>query len=142
MNIDFCFGKINYFSNFQALEKAGNIQKLEELVGEIKSKAAFEEIGIPEIKHFIYKSKSTAQFLSFSTDKYEKDAEAMTRLNNVYFIIQARLHSPTRPFKLLYFSGSLENVIAWVSQLLKDLMLPKTFKSRFPISMPTFRFDF
>ena len=95
-----------------ALEKAGNVKKLQDLLQETAKKMNCTEIGVPEIRHFVYKSKTTAQFLiSTGNEKYEENSEALSRLNNIYFIIQSRLHST---YKLIYYSGSLENVIAWV----------------------------
>ena len=68
----------------------------------------------------MYKSKNTAQFLS-APDSSSMKPEALSRLQNIYFIMKSRLHSPTRPCKLMYYSGSMENVIAWVSFILELL---------------------
>jgi len=91
-----------------ALQKSGNITKLEDILK--------EEVdpGIPEIKHFMYKSKTTAQFLT-SCDKLYEDLEKKKRLKNIYFIMKKRLLSLNRPVKLLYFSGSHESAIAWAT---------------------------
>ena len=95
----------------QALQKSGNITKLEDILK--------EEVdpGIPEIKHFMYKSKTTAQFLT-SCDKSYEDLEKKKRLKNIYFVLKKRLLSLNRPVKLLYFSGSHESAIAWVRKFL------------------------
>ena len=98
-----------------ALEKAGSIKKMEDLLQD-SERLKSSVIGIPEIRHYMYKSKTTAQFLSSHDSTYD-DVEAMNRLNNIHFILKTRLHSLTRPYKLLYYSGSLENVIAWVSDI-------------------------
>ena len=89
------------------MQKSGNITKLEDILK--------EEVdpGIPEIKHFMYKSKTTAQFLT-SCDKSYEDLEKKKRLKNIYFVLKKRLLSLNRPVKLLYFSGSHESAIAWV----------------------------
>ena len=96
----------------KALEKAGSIKKMEDLLQD-QERLKSSTIGIPEIRHYSYKSKTTAQFLSSHDSTYD-DVEAMNRLNNIHFILKTRLHSITRPYKLLYYSGSTENVIAWV----------------------------
>ena len=98
----------DYFLFLQALQKSGNITKLEEILKEDV------DPGIPEIKHFMYKSKTTAQFLT-SCDKTYEDLEKKKRLKNIYFVLKKRLLSLNRPVKLLYFSGSHESAIAWVS---------------------------
>ena len=72
---------------------------------------------MPEIKHFMYKSKTTAQYLT-SCDTFYDDNTRRTRLKNIYFILKKRLLSLNRPSKLLYFSGSYESAIAWVNNLL------------------------
>ena len=62
----------------------------------------------------MYKSKTTAQYLT-SCDSYYDDLEKRKRLKNIYFILKKRLLSLNRPCKLLYFCGSYESAIAWVS---------------------------
>ena len=110
----------------QALQKSGNITKLEDILK--------EEVdpGIPEIKHFMYKSKTTAQFLT-SCDKSYEDLEKKKRLKNIYFVLKKRLLSLNRPAKLLYFSGSHESAIAWVRQIFENLS--RIFFSFFYISL-------
>ena len=103
-----------------ALEKAGSIKKMEDSLQD-QERLKSSVIGIPEIRHYMYKSKTTAQFLSSHDSTYD-DVEAMNRLNNIHFILKTRLHSLTRPYKLLYYSGSLENVIAWVSDKINDFL--------------------
>ena len=103
-----------------ALEKAGSIKKMEDSLQD-QERLKSSVIGIPEIRHYMYKSKTTAQFLSSHDSTYD-DVEAMNRLKNIHFILKTRLHSLTRPYKLLYYSGSLENVIAWVSDKINDFL--------------------
>ena len=103
-----------------ALEKAGSIKKMEDSLQD-QERLKSSVIGIPEIRHYMYKSKTTAQFLSSHDSTYD-DVEAMNRLKNIHFILKTRLHSLTRPYKLLYYSGSLENVIAWVSDKINNFL--------------------
>merc|ERR1712141_970690 len=81
-----------------ALEKAGSIKKMEDLLQD-QERLKSSVIGIPEIRHYMYKSKTTAQFLSSHDSTYD-DVEAMNRLKNIHFILKTRLHSLTRPYKL------------------------------------------
>ena len=99
---------------YKALKKSGNITKIEGLLKD-QQDVKPSEIGVPEIKHFMYKSKTTAQYLT-SCDTFYDDNTRRTRLKNIYFILKKRLLSLNRPSKLLYFSGSYESAIAWVSK--------------------------
>ena len=90
-------------------------------------------INIPEVRHFIYKFRSIAQFAAPVLDIPYKEvggranpnpnpnpnAELTTsqefrRLFSTYSRIHARLHNHTRPLKLLYWVGDTENWMGWV----------------------------
>lgn len=74
-------------------------------------------IGMKEILHFLYKSKTTAQFTSSQfVFPYYNRSDSQERLHKIYLRLQSRLHSPTRPLKLAFYSGPYENVIAWSTQ--------------------------
>ena len=88
---------------------------MEELLLEKQNRIKTSTIGIPEIKHYVYKSKSTAQFLTSHDPMYDNGTEARIRLNKIQNLLKSRLHSQTRAYKLLYYGGPSENVIAWVS---------------------------
>ncbi len=103
----------------QGLEKSGSIKAIDVAVD--MGITSPEDAGVPEIKHFIYKSKGTAQFTtSDRVPPYSNNDKARTRLQNLYLILKSRLHSPSRPLKLVYYSGPYENVIAWVIKVLSD----------------------
>ena len=88
---------------------------MEDLLLEKEDKIKVTTIGIPEIKHYVYKSKGSAQFLTSHDSKYDIGTEARIRLNKIHSLLKARLHHQSRAYKLLYYGGSSENVIAWVS---------------------------
>jgi len=69
-----------------ALEKNGSEKKIEDCIKNQSSKLDPKEIGAPEIKHYMYKSKNTAQFLS-APDTIDMKPEALSRLQNIYFIL-------------------------------------------------------
>ena len=81
-----------------------------------EGKQRLKDIDAPEIiRHYIYKSKNTAQYITdYDPMGIYSRSDDMNRLNNIYFILKSRLHSLTRPCKLMYYGGSCENVIAWV----------------------------
>ena len=74
-----------------------------------------EDLGVPEIRHFLYKVKNAAQYTCpVYVEGYREDPEAQRRLQGVYLQLQNRLHSVHRPLKLVYRGESRENVLAWV----------------------------
>ena len=77
------------------------------------------KIGIPDIKHFLYKSKTTAQFTGSEYVSPYLDEKSQERLQNIYLLLQGQLHAASRSAKLVYYTGKLENVFAWVCFELK-----------------------
>lgn len=74
-------------------------------------------IGIPEIRHFLYKSKSNAQLLCSEISAPYHTAEEFTRLEALYYDIHHRIHNTNRPLKLIYQLQEKEIVLAWVRVL-------------------------
>eukprot|EP00096_Caligus_rogercresseyi_P012764 TRINITY_DN5456_c0_g1_i1.p1 TRINITY_DN5456_c0_g1~~TRINITY_DN5456_c0_g1_i1.p1 ORF type:complete len:502 (+),score=157.00 TRINITY_DN5456_c0_g1_i1:63-1568(+) len=74
-----------------------------------------KSIGVPEIRHFLYKSKISGQFTSTTYGPPYNIQQDKRRLVDLYFILNNRLHSATRPAKLIYYSGSLENIMCWAT---------------------------
>ncbi|KAJ3649003.1 hypothetical protein Zmor_020779 [Zophobas morio] len=67
--------------------------------------------GFPELRHYLYKCKSTAQFYQPSlSPPYTKYHE---RLTNLYKRAHQLLHCSTRPLKLLFEKSSNEAILAW-----------------------------
>lgn len=72
------------------------------------------EVGIPEVWHFLYKSRSTTQLTSPDyTAPYSK-SEERARLFAVYQSIHDRMHNAARPLKTLFLVGKFEAVLGWV----------------------------
>ena len=55
------------------------------------------------------------QFTSSQHSLPYVETRAKERLHKLYLYLQGKLHSTSRPLKLVYYSGPKENVIAWVS---------------------------
>lgn len=72
-------------------------------------------IGIPEIRHFIYKCKSTAQLLCSEIVVPYNCPEQFDRLRSLYYGIHNRIHSNSRPLKLIYEMKEMEIILAWVT---------------------------
>lgn len=67
--------------------------------------------GFPELRHYLYKCKSTAQFYQPSlSPPYTKYHE---KLSNLYKRAHQLLHCSTRPLKLLFEKNSDEAILAW-----------------------------
>lgn len=71
-------------------------------------------IGIPEIRHFLYKSKSQAQLLCSEITIPYDTVEEFNRLEALYYDVHNRIHNTNRPLKLIYQLGEKEIVLAWV----------------------------
>lgn len=71
-------------------------------------------IGIPEIRHFLYKSKSNAQLLCSEITVPYNTPEEFNRLESLYYDIHHRIHNSNRPTKLIYQLHEKEIILAWV----------------------------
>jgi len=75
------------------------------------------DVGIPEIWHFIYKSRSTSQLTSPDYSAPYTSTQEQTRLFTFYQWVHNRMHSPTRALKILFHVGKYESILGWVSCL-------------------------
>ncbi|XP_060532485.1 vacuolar fusion protein MON1 homolog A [Cylas formicarius] len=67
--------------------------------------------GFPELRHYLYKCKSTAQFYQPSIGPpYSKDP---VKLMELYKRAHCKIHHPTRPLKLVFDRSSSEAVLSW-----------------------------
>lgn len=101
---------------------------------ELPTTNPLKHIGIPEIRHFMYKCKSTAQLFTsdpISLDKLqdyrirhkeggdicEKKVEKLSDIDYVrnYRQFCAQIHCMSTPAKLIFRSNSLDTILAWVS---------------------------
>lgn len=72
-------------------------------------------IGIPEIRHFLYKSKSNAQLLCSEITAPYNTPDEFNRLESLYYDIHHCIHSSNRPTKLIYQLRETEIILAWVN---------------------------
>jgi len=75
------------------------------------------DVGIPEIWHFIYKSRSTSQLTSPDYSAPYTVATQQARLFAFYQWVHNRMHGPTRALKILFHVGKYESILGWVSVL-------------------------
>lgn len=79
-------------------------------------------IGIPEIRHFLYKSKSNAQLLCSEINIPYNTPEEFSRLEGLYYDIHHRIHNSNRPTKLVYQMHEMETILAWVRTSKRPLL--------------------
>ena len=73
------------------------------------------QVGIPDLRHFMYKSRSTAQFTSPDFEAPYLSQEEQSRVFHLYQYLHHRIHSQARPLKILYHVGEYETLLGWVS---------------------------
>lgn len=73
-------------------------------------------VGIPELRHFLYKCRSTAQFYSPAMLPPYTNDEEKRRLHMLYLNVHHCVHSNSRPLKLLYQQMDKENMLAWATK--------------------------
>lgn len=74
-----------------------------------------QTIGTPEIRHFLYKSKSNAQLLCSEITRPYNTIDEFRRLETIYYDVHHRIHSQSRPLKLIYEMHEKEIILAWVT---------------------------
>jgi len=72
------------------------------------------ELGIPDVWHFLYKSRSTTQLTSPEYTAPYSRPEERARLFCVYQSVHDRMHSSARPLKILFHVGKFEAILGWV----------------------------
>ena len=73
--------------------------------------------AIPELRHFLYKSRSTAQFTSPRFEAPYITEEDQQRIFRSYQHLHQRIHSTSRPLKIMYTVGEYETLLGWVRLL-------------------------
>ncbi|PIK41527.1 hypothetical protein BSL78_21630, partial [Apostichopus japonicus] len=74
-----------------------------------------QEVGVGELRHFLYKNKSTAQFTSPSWGAPYSEPEEQERLYSLYRFVHQKVHNQARPLKILFYVGAHESVLGWVT---------------------------
>jgi len=72
------------------------------------------DTDITELRHFLYKSKSTAQFTCPEYEAPYSGASERAHIFGLYQFMHQRLHSAARPLKILYYVGAKEALLGWV----------------------------
>ncbi|XP_035204866.1 vacuolar fusion protein MON1 homolog A-like [Stegodyphus dumicola] len=72
------------------------------------------QVGITEVRHFLYKSRSTAQFTAPRVEIPYVTIEDWNHLFGLYQYLHHRMYKSARPLKMLYYSGERETMVGWV----------------------------
>jgi len=102
-----------FFCLFQRLIKQKCLRAISDSVH--KTEYAIAEVGIPDLRHFLYKSKSTAQFTSPQYEAPYNTDEEQRRLFGLYQYLHHKIHNAARPLKILFHVGAYETLLGWVS---------------------------
>ncbi|MBN3272683.1 MON1B protein, partial [Polyodon spathula] len=80
------------------------------------------QVGVSDLRHFMYKPfdvpenhKQLTQFTSPEMEAPYSTAEERERLFDLYRYLHSRIHSATRPLKLIYHVAEKETLLAWVT---------------------------
>ncbi|XP_042195507.1 vacuolar fusion protein MON1 homolog A [Callorhinchus milii] len=73
------------------------------------------QVGISDLRHFIYKSRSSGLFTSPEVEHPYVTQEEQERLLELYQHLYSRIHNSSRPLKYIYYVGQRENLLAWVT---------------------------
>ncbi|XP_053325001.1 vacuolar fusion protein MON1 homolog A [Spea bombifrons] len=98
----------------ERLEKRGSWGPLQEAL-----KSPFYDVslvGVPELRHFLYKSKSSGLLTSPAMEApYDTEGEKK-RLLSLYQFLHSKAHCSTHPLSTIYHMGPHENILAWVTE--------------------------
>lgn len=80
------------------------------------------QVGVSDLRHFMYKPfdvpdnyKQLTQFTSPEMEAPYTSEEEKTRLLDLYRYLHGRIHSASRPLKLIYHVAERETLLAWVT---------------------------
>jgi len=73
------------------------------------------QVGISDLRHFLYKSKSTSQFTSPTIEAPYDDEQGRETLFGLYQYLHDRMHTPSRTLRILFHSGKDETVLGWMT---------------------------
>lgn len=106
---------------FQRLNKYNGLRAISDSIA--NSSYGIRQCGISDLRHFLYKSRSTAQFTSPEIEAPYLKPEEQERLFGLYLYLHHRIHMTDRPLKILYHVGQHETLLGWASVLFVDLLI-------------------
>ena len=99
------------------MEKLEKLNALKAIAAAVEgSDYSCESIELPEIRHFLYKSRSSAQYTAPVAAPCYTARDQMKRLTSIFLSIQNRFHVASRQVKLCYRANSKEVILGWSTQ--------------------------
>uniref|UniRef100_A0A8C2W7L3 Vacuolar fusion protein MON1 homolog n=1 Tax=Cyclopterus lumpus TaxID=8103 RepID=A0A8C2W7L3_CYCLU len=98
------------------IEEAMMAQNSLSLIAKVQSYSV-SQVGVSDLRHFMYKPFDvTGCFITYSKMEapYSSEEEKM-RLLDLYRYMHNRIHSTSRPLKLIYHVAERETLLAWVT---------------------------
>uniref|UniRef100_L7LZQ9 Vacuolar fusion protein MON1 homolog n=1 Tax=Rhipicephalus pulchellus TaxID=72859 RepID=L7LZQ9_RHIPC len=97
----------------ESLQRKGSLEALREAT--VSGGYSVREAGVPELYHFLYKSKSGAQLSSPRLEPpYSQEPQQLLAL---YRLLHHRMYQPACPLKILFCSTGRETLMGWVRTL-------------------------
>lgn len=81
-----------------------------------KRSYSIQACSISDLRHFLYKARSTAQYTSPEFETPYNTPEEQERLFGLYYYLHDRIHTSGRPLKILFHVGKYETLLGWVSE--------------------------
>ncbi|XP_073820743.1 vacuolar fusion protein MON1 homolog [Musca autumnalis] len=101
----------------EKLKRSQCIEAINEAVLQTsRGKQQLNSIGIPELRHFVYKPKSAAQILCSEIIAPYTNLRDFERLESIYCDLLERIRSSKRPLKLILETRSNEVALAWSTE--------------------------
>ncbi|XP_014773330.1 vacuolar fusion protein MON1 homolog A isoform X2 [Octopus bimaculoides] len=98
----------------QKLQKSNCLQAISDSLS--RNSYSIKQCAISGLRHFLYKSRNSAQYTSPELEAPYLSQEEQDRLFGLYQYLHHRIHSSSRPLKLLYHVGAHETLIGWITQ--------------------------
>ncbi|EJC99059.1 DUF254-domain-containing protein, partial [Fomitiporia mediterranea MF3/22] len=101
------------------LETAGTLSTLERSIQRGHSEYEAAAIGVPGLRHFVYKSRAHVQVTHPEWSDEYSDPEARRRLITLYQILHDNIHGKSgqkETLKLQYVKTARESVMGWITQ--------------------------
>lgn len=98
----------------QKLQKSNSLQAISDSLS--RNSYSIKQCAISGLRHFLYKSRNSAQYTSPELEAPYLSQEEQERLFGLYQYLHHRIHSGCRPLKLLYHVGPHETLIGWITQ--------------------------
>lgn len=80
-----------------------------------RSSPTTSELGIPNLRHFLYKCTSISQYWGPKLETPYTTPEERERLLQLYQNLHCALHRPGRSLKLLHQQLQTETMLGWVN---------------------------